>query len=147
MTQTTESAQETETRAPTASDTTDPSKVDRWGTFTSALCAIHCMVFAFLPGVVSALGLGVLFVPALEWALALLPLLIASVALFLGWRRHRSPAVVAAFVLGGSGLIMSRLLEEMGVEGWSLGLAVCAAGTLILGHILNSRFARQQVSG
>lgn len=116
-----------------------PSKLDRWGAFTSAACAVHCLIFALLPGVISALGLGIVFVPAVEWSLVLTALVIASSALFFGWRRHRSIGVLIAFLVGASGLIASRAFEEFGVEGFALPVGVVGAAALVFGHFLNAR--------
>lgn len=124
---------------PAASQGAPPSKLDRWGAFTSAACALHCLVFALLPGLISALGLGIVFVPAVEWSLVLTALVIASSALFLGWRRHRSVGVLLAFLVGASGLILSRAFEEFGVEGFALPIGVIGAAALVFGHFLNAR--------
>ncbi|MCH2111179.1 MAG: MerC domain-containing protein [Polyangiaceae bacterium] len=117
--------------------------VDRWGAITSATCAVHCLVFALLPGLISALGLGLFFTPALEWTLLVLALFMASLALFMGWRRHASVGVVVTFCLGGIALLLGRVFEEMGVEGYALPVGVLGAMLLISGHILNARRTRQ----
>ncbi len=120
--------------------------LDRWGAFMSALCAVHCLVFAFLPGLITALGLGVVFVPAVEWMLVLTALAIATSALFFGWRRHRSPRVLFFFICGAAGLIASRACEEIGIEGVGLPLSVAGAACLIVGHFFNWRQTRARAA-
>ena len=113
----------------------------------STLCAIHCLTFAFLPGVITALGLGIVFIPAVEWVLVLAALAIASFALLVGWRQHRSTLVLVFFIFGAAGLIASRACEELGVEGVGLPLSVVGAASLVLGHFFNwQQTKRQRVS-
>lgn len=91
---------------------TDPqSKIDRIGVIASSLCAVHCLLCALAPAAFAALGLGVLLGHEAEWAFVAVTILIASGALALGWRRHRSRRVVALMLLGFVALLGSRGLE------------------------------------
>ncbi|MFK7990521.1 MAG: MerC domain-containing protein [Sandaracinaceae bacterium] len=93
-----------------------PSLVDRLGALASSLCAVHCLLVALLPASLAALGLGSLLGHGAEWVFVALSIGFATVALVMGWRRHRSFAIAALLVLGIAGLLVSRGLE-MGAEG------------------------------
>jgi hypothetical protein len=86
--------------------------VDRFGALASSLCALHCVVSAFVPAVLGVMGAGFLLGEGAEWAFTGLAIGMAATGLVIGWRRHRSRLVAALFVGGILGLLASR-----GVEG------------------------------
>lgn len=90
--------------------------VDRFGAVASSLCAVHCMACAFLPAAFGMLGLGALQSHRAEWVFTLTAVALASGALILGWRRHRSVFVAAMLTLGIVGLLASRGLEMTGAH-------------------------------
>ncbi len=93
---------------------TDPrghERLDRLGTVASSLCAVHCAVVAILRAAFGGLGLRFLLGHEAEWAFTLVAIALASAALTLGWRRHRSLLVAALLALGMVGLLVSRGLE------------------------------------
>ena len=85
--------------------------VDQLGTVGSFLCAVHCAIVAFLPGLLLALGLGALLQEKYEWYFTLFAIAMAGVALWMGFRKHQSKKVAAFFLLGMLGLLGSRALE------------------------------------
>ena len=84
---------------------------DRCGSLASTICAIHCAICAFLPAALSALGLGFLLGQDAEWVFSIIAIGFGLVALFLGWRQHRSKQVAGLLILGVIGIMASRGLE------------------------------------
>lgn len=119
------------------------SQIDRVGMFASSACAIHCALGALVPGALSAMGLTALLSHEAEWALTLAAVGFASAALVLGWRRHRSGAVLGALAIGITGLIAARFAEEAGGHEGGMALALTAGAILMLGHLANIRASRR----
>ncbi len=88
--------------------------LDRLGALASGLCAVHCLMVAFLPALLSTLGAGVLLSGRAEWVFTWVAALIALGAAYLGFRRHRSRAALTLFAFGIAGLFLSRFIEESG---------------------------------
>lgn len=119
------------------------SRIDRAGVLASSVCAIHCALVAVLPGVLSAAGLAMLLSHEAEWAFTIAAVTFAAVALTVGWRRHRSLMVASALGAGIVGLVAARLVEEAGVDGVGLALALFGGAILVTGHVANIRAARR----
>ena len=88
--------------------------VDRIGAIASSLCAVHCAVVALLPAVLGSLGLGALLGHEAEWVFTIIAIAFAAGAAILGWRRHKSNAVLAILAIGIVGLLASRGIEMSG---------------------------------
>lgn len=88
--------------------------VDRFGTFASAACALHCAVCALLPAAFTALGLSFLVGHETEWVLTLVAVSFGVVAFAMGWRRHRKILVFVMLAVGVSGLLAARVIEGEG---------------------------------
>lgn len=105
--------------------------VDRLGTGVGIACALHCLLGAIVPSMLVAVGAGVLLSEAAEWSLIGTAVIVATVAAPLGFRRHRSPWIVAAFALAVALLLAGRLLEDSGMFGTVAailgGIAVASA--------------------
>lgn len=84
---------------------------DRFGSVASSICALHCAICGFLPVAFSALGLGFLLGQKVEWMFAIMAISFGLVALFLGWRQHRSKQVAGFLIVGVVGIMVSRGLE------------------------------------
>ncbi|MEM7678980.1 MAG: MerC domain-containing protein [Myxococcota bacterium] len=119
------------------SDTTTETAVDRAGILASAVCAVHCALGVFLPGILAALGLGMWFGETAEYALSAAALLFACSAAAIGFHRHRSWSVLLMLLAGICGLIGARYLEESGVHVAGVSLGILSSITLVLGHTLN----------
>lgn len=120
---------------------TEGRSLDRMGAVASTLCSAHCLVCSLAPSLFGLFGLGVLLSHEAEWALTLLAAGLALVALFFGWRRHRSQVVAVALSAGILGLIAARFLEESGSENLALFVGVGAGLTLVFGHLRGLRTA------
>ena len=93
-------------------------KLDGLGKFASGLCAVHCALCAFLPGLFALIGLEILVGHEAEWGFTIVAIVFALGALLIGFRKHQSPRIAALFAVGIIGLLGSRFLEEMeGHEG------------------------------
>ena len=88
---------------------------DRLGAVASGLCAIHCALCALAPAAFVALGLGALLTHGAELLLTLVAIVFGLTALVLGWKRHRSGAILWVMLAGIVALLASRGLE-MGSE-------------------------------
>ena len=116
---------------------------DRLGALASGACAVHCAISALLPSAFAAIGLGALLGHEAEWVFTVIAIALAAAAFFYGWRKHKSAKVGVAFMLGISGLLLARLLEENGAwQGAGPGIGASAGAVLILGHMWNLRESR-----
>lgn len=88
------------------------SGVDKAGALAGTLCAVHCLLVAFMPWILVGLGLKFLISGAAEWASTGLAIVLAGLALVGGFRKHRSPKVAALFAAGVCALLLSRFMEE-----------------------------------
>lgn len=127
--------------------------LDRAGAFVSAFCAVHCaglgLVFVLAPGLwLQGKGgaFGSEWLHRLEWLLAASALLLATLALAQGWRRHRRclPAALAAPGLGLMAIGIFTELHSLPL----LGSAVVLGGglLLVLAHGFNLHLARKSVA-
>jgi len=121
--------------------------VDRVGAFASAACAVHCVLGAALPGALAAMGLGALLGHEIEWALSGAAALFALVALAVGWRRHRSWWIAAAFGLGVVCLGLARALEALHAHELGIALGVVAGAVLVASHATSHRACRRAADG
>ena len=94
------------------------NQIDKLGKFASGLCALHCGLSAFLPGLFAMVGLEMLMGHEAEWVFTIIAVLFALGAMLIGWQKHRTPLIAGLFAVGIIGLLGSRFLEEMeGHEG------------------------------
>lgn len=94
------------------------NQLDKLGKFASGLCALHCGLSAFLPGLFAMVGLEMLMGHEAEWVFTIIAVIFALGAMLIGWQKHRTPLIAGLFAVGIIGLLGSRFLEEMeGHEG------------------------------
>jgi hypothetical protein len=118
--------------------------LDRLGALASAACTVHCVAGALLPEALGAAGVGAaLLGHETEWGFTCAAVAFASVALYLGWRRHRSRRVVSMLSAGIAVLLLARLSEGALSESLGLTLSVLAGVTLVVGHFSNIRASRR----
>lgn len=113
--------------------------IDRFGAFASMLCAVHCALLPVVFGVLPALGLGFLANHAYEQAFVGFAILLASVSLWFGLRKHGSYLAFAFLV---PGIILLIVGVVIGSDHASSGhaLVVSIGGTLVaLSHLANLR--------
>lgn len=118
------------------------SDIDRAGMVSSTVCAVHCASTAAAPSLIAALGLSFLAGPAFEWGFTVLAVVLASLALLIGWRRHQTVSIALVLGVGILGLLLGRLLEVMDFHGVGTGLSILAGLLLIVGHFAGIRASR-----
>ncbi len=118
----------------TASSSASQEKLDRFGMFASGLCAVHCVVVALLPGVLSAMGAGALLGHEAEWVFVAVAIAFAGAAFYFGFRRHRSMKVAGLFIAGMLGLLASRAIEMSGEHHDEHGEHLIAHASAAEGH-------------
>ena len=119
-----------------------PNDIDRAGVVSSTVCAAHCASAAAAPTLVAALGLSVLVGPVFEWGFTILAIVLAALALVIGWRRHQTLSVALVLGAGILGLAFGRLLEAMDFHGVGTVLSIVAGLALVVGHVGGIRATR-----
>ena len=85
--------------------------IDKIGMAGSSLCALHCVICAFVPGLLTILGLEAFVSHQFEWGLTIFAVTFASFAMWVGFNKHQSKRVATLFLVGIVGLLLSRYLE------------------------------------
>lgn len=115
-------------------------RLDRAGSTTSVLCALHCalspLVLPLLPLTASRL-IG----PTLEWGFVAVALLLGVSSLTHSYRAiHRDRKAIMLFGLGFSVLMAVRILEPDGPT--ESAIVFCATTLIVSAHLLNLRLGR-----
>lgn len=107
----------------------------------STLCGLHCAATALVPAALSMVGASVLLDHEAEWVFTAVAVGFATLALVLGWWKRGVSGATVGLGLGIAGLLIARLLEDMGGHGHGLGvgLSIVSGGALVAGHVLNLR--------
>ncbi len=133
---------------------------DRMGAVASSLCAAHCAIGALLPAAFSVFGASFLLNEEVEWLFTGIAITFAAIALWQGWKRHRSPVVALLLGLGITGMLASRFIEEASGHhhghheahaegehhspfGAGTVVGVLAGALLVAGHIKNVQARRR----
>ena len=114
---------------------------DTWGTWASALCAVHCALTGFAVGLLSIAGLGFMSSPLAEATFIGAAFVLGSVAVVHGVRRHHSTIPALIFVLG---LLSIGLAHVAFDHGHPLATAFSILGglSLIGFHAVNIRLQK-----
>ena len=120
----------------------NPVTLDRLGGVASACCALHCLMTALAPALIAIMGVEFLANEAVEWGLFAVASVFAVTAAFLGFRVHRSPAVLFGFGLGLLSLTTARLGEAMHLFEGTLVFAVLGGAILVSTHVVSARRTR-----
>lgn len=115
--------------------------LDRVGIVLSVVCAVHC---ALTPVLIAVAPL--VFSAEFEGRTKVVLVLLASVALIIGFASHRSwkPVYWLAVALGLLGLShwWESLAAFSAAEGLEIATTVLASGALIMAHLANTRACR-----
>jgi len=113
----------------------------------SALCVVHCLAIPVLVVLFPIIGGTLLANHAFHALLLLLVLPTSTVALYLGYRRHRAPRALRLGVLGMAILIVAAVLgpEVLSPVGERVTTSV-GGGVLALAHFINLRQCRRRGS-
>lgn len=118
----------------TRSKTTDA--LDKGAVFLSGLCLLHCLALPFALLLGPWLG-GWLLTTETEvhWLLLALALPISTLALWRGYRRHRSQLTVA---LGAAGLLLMFIgVAHVIGEGYEVLLTAVGVSAVLIAHLRN----------
>jgi hypothetical protein len=110
------------------------ARIDLVGTCVSLVCAIHCLTVPFLVTVLPMAGVGVLLGGSLEILFIAASVVLATVSLCWGFRRHRRWRV---FVVLGAALTMIAVGRFLSSEPYELIFVFMGAMALAAGHLLN----------
>ena len=123
----------------------DPDRsgyLDWAGAMASGLCALHCALLPVVAGILPALGLGLLLEENTEVALIATSVVLGTISLGLGFRRHRSARALVVLAVGLGLLGLGRVAETRDAEAVGV-VAVVAGGVAVAGsHWLNRRLCR-----
>lgn len=115
------------------------SRVDRFGALASLLCAVHCALLPVVFGILPALGLGFLADHVFEQMFVSFAIVLASISLLYGLRKHGSYRAFASLVPGIVLLVIGVLVGADHSNIWHAAL-VSIGGTLIaISHVINMR--------
>jgi peptidoglycan/LPS O-acetylase OafA/YrhL len=116
---------------------------DRLGTWTSALCVVHCLL---TPVLLSFSAVAAHFLPAEESvhrSLALLVALFGTIALVVGFRKHRRALVLLLMLLGLGCIAGAAWFGDMlPSHAMEVMITFCGSGFMIAAHRLNHTFCK-----
>jgi MerC mercury resistance protein len=116
---------------------------DRMGVWTSALCVVHCLL---TPVLISSSAIVAHFLPAEERvhrSLAVLVALFGTIALMVGFRRHRR-ATVLVLMMGGLACIAGSAWfgDRLPSHAYEVAITMVGSGLMIAAHRLNHTFCK-----
>lgn len=114
--------------------------LDKIGIGASLLCAIHCAALPVLFTTLPLLGVELLENEKVELGFILFSLVVGSVALYNGYKKHHHKKPLALFITGISLLLFANFFLEESTE---TIVKMAGAATIILAHVLNWRGCRQ----
>ncbi|MBX3688955.1 MerC domain-containing protein [Dokdonella sp.] len=118
---------------------------DRFGATASFLCALHCALLPLLIAVLPVIGLGFLADHRFERGFVIFAALLASISLWLGYRRHRRTNAFGYFV---PGIVLMVVGAQLALDDPAHlhALLVTVGGSLVaFAHVANLRLARRHV--
>ena len=122
------------------------SFLDKFGTTSSIVCALHCALLPIIISILPALGLGFLAWSGIEWAFVIFASLLGLLSLWIGYQRHRVYRALL-FLIPGLLLVWIGVLVP-GIHHAVLPHAVVMSvgGTLIaVAHLINLRLNHSHV--
>ena len=119
------------------------ARVDRAGIYASALCFVHCLV---TPVILSLSAVSAHFLPSEEHThrtMAVLVTLLGTVALGLGYKRHKQPSVLLLMAAGLTLIFTGAYFGDLLPNHW-YEVAITLAGSccMITAHRRNHTFCQ-----
>jgi MerC mercury resistance protein len=113
------------------------------GVWTSALCVVHCLL---TPVLISFSAVLAHFLPAEERvhrSLAVLVALFGTIALLIGFRKHRRVRILF-LMIGGLGFISGSAWfgDRLPSHAYEVAITMVGSGLMISAHRLNHTFCR-----
>ncbi len=115
------------------------SRIDRFGALASMLCAVHCALLPLIFGLLPALGLGFLAAHGFEQVFVSFAIVLASISLIYGLRKHGSYRAFGLLIPGIILLVVGVLLGVDHSNPWHALIVSIGGGLIALSHILNMR--------
>jgi len=115
---------------------------DAAGVAVSVACAVHCAATPVFLAAVSMLGLSGGDGPLVEWGFLGASVLIGTLALRVGFRRHHHPWPLRAFAMGLLALGFARLAGEERPF-LEIPLVIGGASAIVAAHVSNWRARRR----
>lgn len=113
--------------------------VDRFGAAASFLCAVHCALLPLVFGVLPAFGLAFLADHAFERLFVSFAIVLATISLYFGLRRHGSYRAFWLLIPGIALLVFGLLIAD-DHSGITHAVLVSIGGALVaLSHLVNLR--------
>lgn len=120
--------------------------MDRFGSTSSLVCALHCALLPVLISLLPAMGLGALAWNGFEWAFVCFATSLGVFSLWIGYRRHRGYRALL-FLVPGLALVWAGILWP-GVHQRVVlhTVLMSVGGTLIaVAHLINLRLSHGHV--
>jgi hypothetical protein len=117
--------------------------LDRLGTVASSVCALHCALCAIAPSLLTVLGLGALVSHSAEWGFTIIASALAVAAAIKGGCACGSWKAPTLLFAGVIILVMSRFMEEAGLESSGVFVSLLGGSILVAGHLANLRACRK----
>lgn len=113
-------------------------RLDRIGIGISGLCVVHCVFLPVAMGLVPFIAVAAWMHVWLHAAFAVMVIPTTILAMWLGYRRHRSLAVVGLMVLGMAAVVTALFVghSDHGLAG-ETAVTLAGSSMLILGHWRN----------
>jgi len=120
--------------------------IDKFGTTSSVVCALHCALLPVAISLLPALGLSALAWSGFEWAFVCFASLLGLFSLWLGYKRHRVYRALAFLVPGLFLVWLGILVPEIHHDMLRHAVVMTAGGTLIaVAHLVNLRLTHGHV--
>ena len=120
--------------------------LDKFGSTSSIVCALHCALLPLVISVLPAVGLSALAWSGFEWAFVCFATLLGVFSLWMGFKRHR---VYRALLFLAPGLLLvwlGVLWPEIHNNLFKHTVVMSVGGTLIaVAHLINRRLSHVNV--
>lgn len=110
-------------------------RVDAAGALSSSLCAVHCVIVAVFPAVLSTLSIGASVSAAFEWGSASLAVVFGATALW-GAALRRDGLTGALLAAGIMGIVSGRLMESIADVELGGPVSIVSGLLLVTGHLM-----------
>lgn len=112
--------------------------IDDIGSFTSFLCAIHCMVMPFIITALPIFGMSWLASEPAEWSLTIFTCITAMYALGIGYKQHGNKMIYIPIIMGVLLILLGRVMDHYNPYHNSF-LLVLGGMCVMMGHLINKK--------
>jgi MerC mercury resistance protein len=120
--------------------------LDKFGTSSSIVCAVHCALLPIIISILPALGIGFLAWSGFEWAFVCFASLLGLFSLWMGYQRHRVYRALLFLIPGLLLVWMGVLVPAIHHNVLLHAVVMSVGGTLIaVAHLINLRLNHSHV--